>query len=65
MSLNIKFDSSITIVNSVCGWEIWQVGEWCGEYRQKTLAQGFKTEGQAIGWVIDNGYATVERNFSE
>jgi hypothetical protein len=61
MSLDIKFDPSITIVNTGCGYAIWQGGGWC----HKTLAQGFKTEGQAVGWTIDNGYATVERNFNK
>ena len=61
MSLEIKFDPSITIVNSGWCWEIWQGGGWC----HKTLAKGFTSEGQAVGWAIDNKYATVERNFSK
>ena len=61
MSLDVKFDPSITIVNSGRGYEIWQGGGLC----HKTLAKGFKTEGQAVGWAIDNGYATVERNLNK
>ena len=60
MQTNIRLNPEIIIVNAggKCGYEIWQ-GD---SFLHKTLAKGFATQGQAIMWVVDNGFATVERS---